>query len=218
MDVIYLDNHILVLNKPAGLATQPSADSKESLEEEAKNWIKKEFKKPFGVFLHAVHRIDKPVSGLVLFARTSKALARLNLAMRLGKFSKKYQAIVEGVVGMDRACLEHFLIHGDRKAIVASEGDPLAKKCRLHFVVQARAAHFTQLEIDLETGRYHQIRAQLSAIGHPIVGDAKYGSRHAPFAKNIIALHQRQMSFPHPVTEEMLSFSCEPDFSLEKFS
>ena len=218
MNIMYIDNHILVLMKPAGLATQPSADTTDSLEEIAKCWLKKEYKKPFGVFLHAVHRIDKPVSGLVLFARTSKALARLNLSMRLGHFKKKYLAIVEGVMGMDKATLEHYLIHGDRKAVLAEEKDPGAKLCRLHFSVKDRSKHSSLLEIDLETGRYHQIRAQMSAIGHPIVGDVKYGASILPYPQYKIALHQWQMSFPHPITSEELSFSCEPEFSFKDFA
>lgn len=208
MDVIYFDNHILVVNKPAGLATQPSIDTKDSLEEQAKIWIKNKFLKPHGVFLHAVHRIDKPVSGLVLFARTSKALSRLNDAMREKKMLKKYVAVVEEAMGIDRATLEHYLIHGERRALLSDEKNKDAKLCRLHFSVLQKDRHFTFVEIDLETGRYHQIRAQLSLIGHPIAGDLKYGAKTSPLGEKKIALHQAEMAFPHPITGERVSFTA----------
>ncbi len=206
MDVIYFDNHILVVNKPAGLATQPSVDTKDSLEEQAKLWIKKKFLKPHGVFLHAVHRIDKPVSGLVLFARTSKALSRLNDAMREKKMQKKYLAVVEGSMGIDRATLEHYLIHGERRALLADASKKDAKLCRLHFSLLQKEKDYSFVEIDLETGRYHQIRAQMSLIGHPIAGDVKYGARTSPLGEKKITLHQAEMSFPHPITGERITF------------
>ena len=112
MDVVFFDNHLLVVDKPAGLATQPSIESADSLEEQAKQWIKEKFCKPGEVFLHAVHRLDKPVSGLVLFARTSKALSRLNASMREHQFKKTYVALVEGIVSLDQGSLHHYLIHG----------------------------------------------------------------------------------------------------------
>lgn len=217
MQILYVDNHILVVNKPAGLATQPSKDLKESLECQAKLWIKKTFDKPGAVFLHAVHRIDKPVSGLVLFARTSKALSRLNACMREGKFMKKYTAVVEGCIGLDRATLEHYLIHGEHKAILSAKDDPNAKFCRLHFTAIERRESVSLLSIDLETGRYHQIRAQLAAIGSAIVGDTKYGAKTAPFTTHQIALHQGMMSFPHPITQQIQTFSCPPPWDLSQF-
>lgn len=208
MNILYVDNHILVVVKPAGLATQPSLDNEDSLELQAKAWIKKEYQKPGAVYLHAVHRLDKPVSGLVLFARTSKALSRLNASMRSKEFTKKYTALVEGNIKADEGTLEHFLVHGDRKAFVASQGSPEAKLCKLHYKVLKRFVKATLLEIDLDTGRYHQIRAQFAAMGHPIVGDAKYGARPTRLAVKGIALHQGEMSFPHPVTKEEKTLAC----------
>jgi 23S rRNA pseudouridine1911/1915/1917 synthase len=208
MDVLYIDNHILVVIKPAGLATQPSLDNKESLEGQAKAWIKEKYQKPGAVYLHAVHRLDKPVSGLVLFARTSKALSRLNGSMRAKKFIKKYTAVVEGNIRSTEGFLEHYLVHGDRKALVVNKDAPEAKLCRLHYKVLQRQQKTTLVEIDLDTGRYHQIRAQFAAEGHPIVGDTKYGARPSGSSAKSIALHQGEMSFPHPTTKEEMTFSC----------
>lgn len=208
MDILYVDNHILVVIKPAGLATQPSLDNENNLELQAKAWIKKEYQKPGAVYLHAVHRLDKPVSGLVLFARTSKALSRLNASMRSKEFTKKYTALVEGHIKADEGTLEHYLVHGDRKALLASKDTPGAKLCKLHYKVLERFKEATLVRIDLDTGRYHQIRAQFAAAGHPIVGDAKYGAKPSYLPVKTIALHQGEMSFPHPVTKEEKTFTC----------
>lgn len=208
MNVIFVDNHILIIAKPAGLATQPSLDTTDSLEDQAKVWVKKEYQKPGNVYLHAVHRLDRPVSGLVLFARTSKALSRLNASMRDKEFKKTYTALLEGKIKQDQGVLEHYLIHGDHKAILATKGSREAKLCRLHYQVLKKSVRGTLVKIDLETGRYHQIRAQFAAIGHPVVGDTKYGARPSGLGPNKIMLHQGEMSFPHPVTQEEKTFTC----------
>ncbi|NGX39582.1 MAG: Ribosomal large subunit pseudouridine synthase C [Chlamydiae bacterium] len=190
MEPIHCDNHVLVLNKPPGIATQPD------FHEQAKAWVKKAFNKPGAVFLEPVHRLDKPVGGLVLFARTSKALSRLNEAMRERQVHKIYHAIVEGKLeGSGR--LKHTLLHGDHRAIV----DPSGKEALLDYRVLETGEDQTLVEIELLTGRYHQIRAQFAAIGHPIVGDQKYGSRSK---KDAIYLAHVKLSFPHPTTKEML--------------
>lgn len=199
MDIIYEDNHLLVVNKPAGLLTQPSGTDQDSLEQQAKQYIKEQYQKPGNVFLEAVHRLDKPVSGLVVFARTSKALSRLQAAMRAKKYTKIYTALVEGEIKNAEGVLEHYLIHDDFKATVAAKGNPEAKLARLHYKVLKFDKGNSLLEIELDTGRYHQIRAQLATIGHPIVGDAKYGSKKQFFA-DTIALHHKSIAFPHPVT------------------
>ncbi len=216
MDVVFFDNHLLVVDKPAGLATQPSIEGADSLEEQAKQWIKEKFCKPDAVFLHAVHRLDKPVSGLVLFARTSKALSRLNASMRAHQFKKTYVAIVEGIVSLDQGSLHHYLIHGEYKALIATATDPGAKLCELDFKVLERFAEHTRIEIDLKTGRYHQIRAQLSAIGHPIIADMKYGARPRSSSQGQIALHQGRMSFPHPISQQEVVFSLEAPWNRQR--
>ena len=199
MEPIYCDNHLLVLEKPAGIATQPD------FHEIAKAWVKAKFNKPGNVFLEPIHRLDKPASGLVLFARTSKALSRLNEAMRERKMQKFYLAKVEGHTE-EEGVLEHFLVHGDFRAHV----DPSGKKAVLRFRILKKTAHHSLVEIELETGRYHQIRVQFAAIGHPIVGDIKYGSSEK---KGTIALHHHCMKISHPTTAEELTFQSQAAFS-----
>lgn len=207
LKIVYEDNHQLVINKPAGLLTQPSGTEQESLEAQAKFWIKEHYQKPGNVFLEAVHRIDKPVSGLVLFARTSKALSRLQGAMREKKSHKLYYALVEGKVIAETGTLEHYLTHDDFQALVVKAGNPEAKLARLHYRVVKWEGSLTLLEIVLETGRYHQIRAQLATTGHPILGDKKYGSRQF-FREGEIALHHSLLRVPHPITGEPQTFEA----------
>ena len=207
MEVIYLDNHLLAVNKKAGIATQKLPSNQvnhyDSLEETAKKWLKEKYRKPGKVFLEPIHRIDRPVSGLVLFARTSKALSRLQAAMREKQIHKTYYALVEGNLPSQEGTLEHYLVHDDFRARVATEKAKDAKLACLYFkVVQKKEMH-TLVKIVLETGRYHQIRAQFAAIGCPIIGDRKYGSKKA-WKKDEIALHHGRLEFPHPVKEEKL--------------
>lgn len=246
MQIIYVDNHLLVVNKPAGILTQPSGTLQPNLEEQAKSWIKERYQKQSNVFLGVVHRLDKPVSGIVLFARTSKALSRLNELMRQQQTKKFYLAVVEGhlkknnrplsYIGQneenedDNECtLEHYLIHDDHYALAVKPGDakyshysrhPSAKLARLRYRVieeSTEGDYQTLVEVALETGRYHQIRAQFAAEGHPIVGDAKYGSRQScirgqALAQGTIALHHQRLVVVHPTTGEMLTFLCQPPF------
>lgn len=193
-NIVFCDNHILVIDKPAGIATQPD------LERLAKEWVKDRFQKKGNVFLQPVHRLDKPVSGLVLFARTSKALSRLNTMMREKKIHKTYYARIEGSPPQIEGTLKHHLVHGEFKAHVSEKG----KEAVLHYRVLKNGV----LEITLETGRYHQIRTQLSAIGCPIIGDKKYGSKKS-FPEGI-ALHAGKLEFIHPVTNEKIQLSRMP--------
>ena len=176
MKILFEDNHILAVDKPAGMLTQPTDRESDSLETLAKAWIKEKYQKPGNVFLGVVHRLDRPVSGIVLFAKTSKALARLNAAIRERTFHKTYCALVEGILSKDEDILEHYLRHDEHRATLSTKKDPEAKLARLHYKVVKRfekTPTTTMLMIDLETGRYHQIRAQLAASNHPIVGDEK---------------------------------------------
>ncbi len=200
--IIYEDNHLLVVDKPAGLLTQPTPELNDSLETRLKAWLKSKYNKPGNVFLGAVHRLDKPVSGLVLFAKTSKALSRLNASMREGKCRKTYTATLEGSLPDEHGTLEHYLIHDAHKAYIASKETPGAKLARLHYTLIKQEGACSEIEITLETGRYHQIRAQCAAMGAPIVGDVKYGSRSS---KDEIALRASRLEFPHPISEELLS-------------
>lgn len=195
--MIFCDNHILIVDKPPGLSTQ--SHGKESLEEWAKEYLKKRFNKPGRVFLEPIHRLDTPVGGLVLFARTSKALSRLQQQQRERNITKIYRALIKGSL-LPEGKLIHNLVHGDRKAIVSEEG----KRCELSYKTLKTDQHHSLVEITLTTGRYHQIRAQFSAIGHPILGDRKYGSKET-FPTGI-ALSHVSLSFIHPVTQEPVQF------------
>lgn len=204
-EVLFCDNHLLVMDKPGGLSTQKHDPAAQSLEEAAKSWVKERFHKQGAVFLHPIHRLDKAVSGVVLFARTSKALSRLQESMRQGSIHKSYRALVSGSLDEQSGTLRHFLLHGDHKALLGKEGQPGAKEAILHFQVIERREQTSLLQLDLITGRYHQIRAQLAAIGHPVIGDGKYGSAIS-YKKEQIALLHAEMRFPHPVTKETVSF------------
>jgi 23S rRNA pseudouridine1911/1915/1917 synthase len=202
VEVIYIDNHLLIAVKPAGIPTQPPGDN---FLDQAKEYIKKRFQKPGKVFLEPIHRLDKPVSGLVLFARTSKALSRLQEMMRNQLIEKTYFAEVEGSLPAHEGTLEHYLLHGEHRAIVVSPTHKEGKRARLHYRVLKTEKGKSFVAIQLETGRYHQIRAQFSAMGCPVVGDQKYGSNKA-LKDERIALHHGQLSFSHPVSHEKISF------------
>jgi 23S rRNA pseudouridine1911/1915/1917 synthase len=208
--ISFCDNHLLIAVKPSGWLTQPDETDRTSLETFAKGWVKQEFQKPGNVFLHCIHRLDRPVSGLVLFARTSKALSRLNELSREGEIRRFYTAEVEGIIAKKEGVLKHYLIHGEHKAIVAKPTHPDAKEALLVYRTLAIKEHTTLLAIELHTGRYHQIRAQFGAIGHPIYGDARYGAR-TPL--DAIHLSCTDLLFAHPVTKELLSFHSDPPFS-----
>lgn len=202
LEPIYCDNHLLVLEKPAGIVTQPD------FHELAKEWVKREFSKKGRVFLEPIHRLDKPASGIVVFARTSKALSRLNESLRNKKWRKFYFALVEGELPSEGR-LEHYLTHGDFCAHVVDEKEPGAKLAMLTYERKKIEKGRSLIEVELLTGRYHQIRAQFGAIGHPIWGDGKYGSRTK---KETISLHHHKIELVHPTTKETLTFQCPAAF------
>jgi 23S rRNA pseudouridine1911/1915/1917 synthase len=211
LNVLYHDNHLLAVNKPAGLLTQPSGTNRDNLEDRAKAYIKEVKNKPGNVFLHAVHRLDQVVSGIVLFACTDKALSRLNADMRAHRFSKIYHAVVAGTPPQKEGSLHHFLKHDDFRAEIAEETDRTAKECRLDYNVLKQSKTQTLLEIQLHTGRYHQIRAQLAAVGCSILGDEKYGSK-TKLPGGAIALHHVRLTIIHPVKkEEIIIRAPSPD-------
>lgn len=203
-NVIYCDNHILVVNKPAGWLTQPDGTKTVDLEGRLKAWVRMACQKKGGIFLHALHRIDRPVSGLVLFARTSKALSRLNDQARDGRIRRFYVAIIEGVLSNQEEVLEHYLIHGDHRADVSTRSD--AKFAQLSYRVEKVEEKNTRVRIELKTGRYHQIRAQFAAIRHPIVDDIRYGASSGD--GKTIQLHCIALQFHHPVRKEEMRFDC----------
>ncbi len=199
LHVLYEDNHLLALDKPAGLATMGLSPGAPTLLAVAKEYIKGKYGKPGNVYLGVVSRLDAAVSGIVLLARTSKAAARLTERFRQRVVEKTYWALVEGRPDPPEGDCHGWLAKDERqrRMHVCRPGAPGAQEARLSYRVLARVGEDSLLEIDLATGRKHQIRVQLAALGHPILGDAKYGSRR-PFAHGI-ALHARRLAVPHPV-------------------
>lgn len=206
-DIIFEDNHLFVVNKPAGMLTQPNESENQSLQELCKDYLKEKYQKPGNVFLEPIHRIDKPVSGIIVFAKTSKALTRLHSSIREKDTVKTYLALVDGKPSRDEATLEDYLYHDDYHAKVVSKAHKEAKLARLHYKTLKSEGRQTLLEITLETGRYHQIRVQLAEIGCPISGDAKYGSKSNRHT-GTIALHHFKMSIPHPVSKQIMHFEA----------
>ena len=206
LEVLYEDNHLLVVNKPAMLPTMGVAESEPSLLKVAKEYIREKYQKPGNVYLGIVSRLDTPVTGVTIMARTSKAAARLSAAFRERRVRKLYWAVVAGEVPEPSGILEHYLRKDERhrKVHVTNAAAPDAQLARLRFRVLKTSSGLTLLEIELETGRKHQIRVQLAKHGFPIVGDRKYGSDRS-FPKGI-ALHARQLVVPHPVQNESVTF------------
>lgn len=211
MDIVYEDNHIVVVNKRAGEIVQGDKTGDLPLSEMVKDYLKEKYNKPGNVFCGVVHRIDRPVSGLVVFARTSKALERLNRMLREGEIHKTYWALVEGRPERPEALLENHLVSDGRinKTFPARPGDRDAKLCRLEYRTIATGDRYTLLEVNLLTGRKHQIRAQLSTIGHPIKGDLKYGARRSN-RDGGISLQAHTIRFTHPVSKEEINLTVDP--------
>jgi 23S rRNA pseudouridine1911/1915/1917 synthase len=209
LDILYEDNHCLAIAKPAGCVSAHYQGREQTLDRAVKQYLKDRYHKPGNVFLGVVHRLDRPVSGVLLFARTSKAAARLAEQFREGTIDKVYWALVEGEVAASAGTLEDWL-KKDRDAgrvEVVEPRSPGARQALLHF--QRRGGHggLTWLELRPQTGRTHQLRVQLAHHGHPIYGDAKYGSVHT-FAR-AIALHARALTFLHPIRYEPITLKAE---------
>lgn len=221
LDILFEDNHCLALNKPAGWPTTHFDGKDETVDRLAKTYLKEKYRKPGNVFLGVVHRLDKPVSGSLLFARTSKSAARLSEQFREGIVEKTYWAIVEDPVNMkrqssavpwlsaDSGSLEDWLKKDEPKTRVevVSQETPGAQFARLLFLVRGRHDGLTWLELRPHTGRKHQLRVQLSSRGCPIYGDEKYGSER-PFG-HAIALHSRSLTFLHPTTKEPITVKAD---------
>lgn len=202
MTVLYEDNHIIAVNKTCSEIVQGDKTGDEPLSETIKKYIKQKYNKPGDVFLGVTHRLDRPVSGVVLFAKTSKALTRLNEMFKTQEIKKTYWAIVKNEPPQTTGRLEHFLVRNEKqnKSVAHEKMVPNAKKAALTYNVIAKSDNYYLLEINLETGRHHQIRCQLAKMGTPIKGDLKYG-----FARSNqnggISLHARRVAFTHPVSK-----------------
>ena len=208
--ILYLDSHLIAVCKPAGMLTQADDSGDESLMDQVKAWIKTAFNKPGNVFLGLIHRLDRNVSGVVLFARTSKGASRLSKQFRDKTTEKFYRAIVEGHPEQEQASLYH---HLRKEKTLKSTVFPRPGKDTQHAELEYNTlniyASTRLLEIKLHTGRFHQIRAQLAFIGHPILGDKKYGAK-TPLPERQIALYAHRLIFKHPISKEKVCIESPP--------
>ena len=218
MNVLYEDNHIIIINKAAGEIVQGDKTGDKPLSEIVKEYLKEKYNKPGNVFCGVTHRLDRPTSGVVVFAKTSKALSRLNEMFRNDSVEKLYWAIVKNRPLRTEDVLIHYLIKNEKnnKSTAYNTEKPQAKKAVLHYKLISTSQNYNLLEVDLETGRHHQIRCQLSKIGCPIKGDLKYGAdRSNPDGS--ISLHARYISFIHPVSKIKIEITAPvPDDNLWK--
>ncbi|MDR0907732.1 MAG: RNA pseudouridine synthase [Rikenellaceae bacterium] len=208
-DILYEDNHLLVANKHAGELVQADSEGETGLEDAIKAFIRRRDAKPGDVFLGVVHRIDRPVSGAVVFAKTSKALVRLNEMLRRGEFDKTYWAIVEELPPAEEGTLTHHIVRDGKQNRSRAHDSPKkdSKEARLVYKMIAGSSNYYLLEVKLLTGRHHQIRAQLAKVGAPIKGDLKYGAKRSN-PDGGISLHSRRVSFVHPVRKELLEITA----------
>lgn len=202
MDILYEDNHIIIVNKAASDIVQGDKTGDKPLSEKVKEYLKNKYNKPGNVFCGVTHRLDRPTSGIIVFAKTSKALSRLNKLFRDDEVDKIYWAIVQNGPKNNNATLVHYLIKDEKrnKSAAYKVVKPNTKRAVLNYSVIAQSKKYFLLEIYLETGRHHQIRAQLAKIGCPIKGDLKYGAKRSN-SDGSISLHARSISFIHPVSK-----------------
>lgn len=209
MTVVYEDNHLIIVNKTASEIVQGDKTGDTPLSETVKQYIKEKYAKPGNVFLGVVHRLDRPVSGLVVFAKTSKALARLNEMFRNSEVKKTYWAIVKRRPPQDEGELVNYLVRNEKqnKSYAYDKEVKNSKKAVLHYRLIGHSQNYFLLEVDLKTGRHHQIRCQLAKMGCPIKGDLKYGfARSNPDGS--ICLHAHRVKFVHPVSKELIDVTA----------
>lgn len=219
IEVLYEDNHLIAVNKRAGDITQGDKTGDEPLPEKVKRWIKEKYDKPGNVFCGVIHRLDRPTSGLVMFAKTSKGLSRMNVLFKEKDVQKTYWAIVENAPENESGTLMDYLKKNKQKnkSSVVNERTEGAKKAELDYRVIGRSDRYTLLEVLPKTGRHHQIRTQLSKKGCIIKGDLKYGAKRSN-KDGSICLHARAISFIHPVKKELVQITAPvPQDSLWKW-
>lgn len=205
MEVVYEDNHIIIVSKRSGEIVQGDKTGDRTLADDVKAYIKEKYAKPGNVFLGVTHRLDRPVWGLVVFAKTSKSLSRLNDMFRNGEIHKTYWAICQNTPEQPEATLTHWLTRNEKqnKSYAYDKEVPSSKKAVLHYKVIGHSERYTLVEIELMTGRHHQIRCQLAKIGCPIKGDLKYGAKRSN-PDGSISLLARMVEFVHPVSKEKI--------------
>lgn len=210
LHVLFEDNHCLAVEKPAGLLTMGDSSGQPTLVDAAREYLKRKYNKPGNVFVGVVHRLDRPVSGVVLFARTSKGASRLSEQFRVRSVEKVYQAIVEGNVSPIEGVLQDRLVKDRSRNVVTvvDDEDDDGQDCVLAYRRLKKVGRLTLVEIRPQTGRSHQIRVQLSNHGWPIAGDKKYGSRI--HLDGFIGLHASSLTFQHPTSKETMTVSAEP--------
>ena len=211
MDIVYEDNHLIIVNKSAGELSQSDYTKDLSLVDKVKNYIKTKYKKPGNVYLGLVNRLDRPTSGLVIFSKTSKSLARMNKLLKERKIKKIYHAVTEKSPNPKKGTLINFLKKNQikNKSFIVNENELKSKKAILHYTLIKKLKNFFLIEIMLETGRHHQIRSQLANIGCVIKGDVKYGAKRANKDKSI-CLHAKNIEFIHPITKAKISLDVNP--------
>lgn len=209
LDVLFEDNHIVIVNKKTGDISQGDKTGDKPLSDVVKEYIKDKYNKPGDVFLGVVHRLDRPTSGIIIFARTSKALERLNKMLREKTIKKTYWAVVKNQPKKQSDTLTNFLKKNPKnnKSTAYPKEIDGSKKAILHYNTIKKLDNYSLLEIDLETGRHHQIRTQLSNIGSPIKGDLKYGFDRSN-KDGSIHLHARKIHFTHPVSKEIINITA----------
>jgi len=211
LEILYEDNHLIAVNKKSSDLAQGDRTGDESLDTRVKKYIAEKYKKPGEAFLGVIHRLDRPVSGVLLYARTSKALERLNEIFRTRDVRKIYLAVVKERPPEDEGNLDHFLKKNEKqnKSYVYDTEVKGSKEAELSYRLLGHSERYYLLEVDLHTGRHHQIRAQLAAAGCPIKGDLKYGSKRSNEGGGI-SLHARSISFIHPVRNEQVTVVAQP--------
>ncbi|MDG1698296.1 MAG: RluA family pseudouridine synthase [Polaribacter sp.] len=209
LKILFEDNHIIIVNKRAGDITQGDKTGDKPLSEVVKEYIKDKYNKPGNVYLGVVHRLDRPTSGIIIFAKTSKSLERLNKMLRDKTIHKTYWAVVKNQLNKEQDTLINFLKKNQKnnKSTVYPREIEGSKKAILHYHLLKKLDHYSLIEILLETGRHHQIRAQLAAIGSPIKGDLKYGFDRSNKDRSI-HLHARKIEFIHPVSKEQIHITA----------
>lgn len=211
LEILFEDNHLIIINKKPGELTQGDITNDETLGDKVKVYLKKKYNKPGNVYLGITHRLDRPTSGIIIFAKTSKALTRLNELFRKNEIKKTYWAVVKSINKKGPKKLENFLIKNQKqnKSYVTENSNKKAKNAVLYFNSILELQKYSLLSIKLETGRHHQIRTQLSHIGFPIKGDLKYGFPRSN-KDGSINLHSRKINFTHPVSKKNIEVIANP--------